>query len=167
MPAFEVAQLGIGYVPDDRRIFGDLSVERNLALGARHSPRGGRGYWNLDTVYQLFPPLREFRNRKGGVLSGGEQKMLALGRALMGNPKLLMLDEPSEGLSPLILSGLLAAIQKVGAEGMTILIADQNLKFARRLANYAYIVENGVIRHQGAMAELLEGGETVRKYLAV
>src|SRR5262245_24914276 len=167
MPTFEIAQLGIGYVPDDRRIFGELSVERNLALGARHSPRGARGYWTLDTVFELFPPLREFRNRKGGVLSGGEQKMLALGRALMGNPKLLMLDEPSEGLSPLILSGLLAAIQKVGAEGMTILIADQNLKFARRLAAYAYIVENGVIRHQGAMAELMEDAEAVRKYLAV
>jgi len=166
-PTFEIARLGIGYVPDDRRIFPDLSVDRNLALGARHSPRGGTGYWNLDTVYQLFPPLREFRSRKGGVLSGGEQKMLALGRALMGNPKLLMLDEPSEGLSPVILRGLVEAIQKVAAAGMTILIADQNLKFARRLADYAYIVENGIIRHEGAMEELLADGETVRKYLAV
>jgi len=167
MPTFKIAQLGIGYVPDDRRIFPDLSVERNLAIGARHVPRRAGGYWNLDTVYQLFPPLHEFRTRKGAVLSGGEQKMLALGRALMGNPKLLMLDEPSEGLSPLILSGLVEAIQKVGAEGMTILIADQNFKFARRLAEYAYIVENGIIRHQGAMEEFLEDGETVRKYLAV
>jgi branched-chain amino acid transport system ATP-binding protein len=166
-PTFEIARLGIGYVPDDRRIFPDLSVERNLALGARHSPRGGTGYWNLDTVYQLFPPLREFRSRKGAVLSGGEQKMLALGRALMGNPKLLMLDEPSEGLSPVILRGLVEAIQKVAAAGMTILIADQNLKFARRLADYAYIVENGIIRHEGAMEELLADGETIRKYLAV
>ncbi len=166
-PTFEIARLGIGYVPDDRRIFPDLSVDRNLALGARHSPRGGTGYWNLDTVYQLFPPLREFRSRKGAVLSGGEQKMLALGRALMGNPKLLMLDEPSEGLSPVILRGLVEAIQKVAAAGMTILIADQNLKFARRLADYAYIVENGIIRHEGAMEELLADGETVRKYLAV
>jgi len=167
MPTFEIARLGVGYVPDDRRIFPDLSVERNLALAARHSRRGAGGYWNLDTVYGLFPPLSEYRTRKGSVLSGGEQKMLALGRALMGNPKLLMLDEPSEGLSPLILRGLVEAIQKVGAEGMTILIADQNLKFARRLADYAYIVENGIIRHQGAMKELLEDGETVRKYLAV
>ena len=167
MPTFEIARLGIGYVPDDRRIFPGLSVERNLALGARHSPRGGDGYWNLDTVYELFPPLRAYRTRSGAVLSGGEQKMLALGRALMGNPKLLMLDEPSEGLSPLILNGLVQAIQKVGAEGMTILIADQNLKFARRLAGYAYIVENGIIRHHGAMDGLLEEGETVRKYLAV
>lgn len=166
-PTFEIARLGIGYVPDDRRIFPDLSVERNLALGGRHSPRGGTGYWNLDTVYQLFPPLREFRSRKGAVLSGGEQKMLALGRALMSNPKLLMLDEPSEGLSPVILRGLVEAIQKVAAAGMTILIADQNLKFARRLADYAYIVENGIIRHEGAMEELLADGETVRKYLAV
>jgi len=166
-PTFEIARLGIGYVPDDRRIFPNLSVDRNLALGARHSPRGGTGYWNLDTVYQLFPPLREFRSRKGAVLSGGEQKMLALGRALMGNPKLLMLDEPSEGLSPVILRGLVEAIQKVAAAGMTILIADQNLKFARRLADYAYIVENGIIRHEGAMEELLADGETVRKYLAV
>jgi branched-chain amino acid transport system ATP-binding protein len=167
MPTFEIAQRGIGYVPDDRRIFPELSVERNLALGARHSPRGRDGYWNLDTVYELFPPLRAYRTRRGAVLSGGEQKMLALGRALMGNPKLLMLDEPSEGLSPLILSGLVEAIQKVGAEGMTILIADQNLKFARRLAEYAYIVENGIIRHQGAMKELLADSETVQKYLAV
>ena len=167
MRTFEIAQLGIGYVPDDRRIFPDLSVERNLALGARHSPRGAGGYWNLDTVYRLFPPLREVRTRKGAVLSGGEQKMLALGRALMGNPKLLMLDEPSEGLSPVILSSLVKAIQKVCAEGMTILIADQNLKFARRLANYAYIVENGIIRHQGAMEGLLEDSESVRKYLAL
>jgi branched-chain amino acid transport system ATP-binding protein len=154
-------------MPDDRRIFPDLSVERNLALGARHNPRGAGGYWNFDTIYQLFPPLREFRTRKGAVLSGGEQKMLALGRALMGNPKLLMLDEPSEGLSPVILSGLVKAIQKVCAEGMTILIADQTLKFARRLANYAYIVENGIIRHQVAVEGLLEGSEGVRKYLAV
>jgi branched-chain amino acid transport system ATP-binding protein len=166
-PTFEIAQLGIGYVPDDRRIFPDLSVERNLALGARHSPRGGSGYWNLDTVYELFPPLRAYRMRRGAVLSGGEQKMLALGRALMGNPKLLMLDEPSEGLSPLIMSGLVDAIHKVGAEGMTILIADQNLKFARRLVEYAYIVENGVIRHEGTMQKLLADSETVRKYLAV
>jgi len=166
-PTFEIAQLGIGYVPDDRRIFPDLSVERNLALGARHSPRGGIGYWNLNRVYELFPPLHALRTRKGAVLSGGEQKMLALGRALMGNPKLLMLDEPSEGLSPLILSGLVEAIKKVGTEGMTILIADQNLKFARRLADYAYIVENGIIRHKGPMLELLANGETVRRYLAV
>ncbi|MBI5263607.1 MAG: ABC transporter ATP-binding protein [Bradyrhizobium sp.] len=165
MPTFEIAQRGIGYVPDDRRIFPELSVERNLALGARHSQRGG--YWNLDTIYQLFPPLRAYRTRRGAVLSGGEQKMLAISRALMGNPKLLMLDEPSEGLSPLILSGLVEAIQKVGAEGMTILIADQNLKFARRLAQYAYIVENGIIRHHGTMQELMQDSETVRKYLAV
>ncbi len=167
MPTFKIAQLGIGYVPDDRRIFPDLSVESNLAMGARHVPRRVGGYWNLDKVYQLFPPLHDFRTRKGAVLSGGEQKMLALGRALMGNPKLLMLDEPSEGLSPLILSGLVEAIRKVGAEGVTILIADQNFKFARRLAEYAYIIENGVIRHQGAMEDLREDGETVRKYLAV
>ncbi len=121
MPTFKIAQLGIGYVPDDRRIFPDLSVERNLAIGARHVPRCAGGYWNLDTVYQLFPPLHEFRTRKGAVLSGGEQN----------------------------------------------LIADQNFKFARRLAEYAYIVENGIIRHQGAMEEFLEDGETVRKYLAV
>ena len=167
MRTFKIAQLGIGYVPDDRRIFPDLSVERNLALGARHSPRGAGGYWDLDTVYRLFPPLREFRTRKGAVLSGGEQKMLALGRALMGNPKLLMLDEPSEGLSPVILSSLVKAIQEVCAEGMTILIADQNLKFARQLANYAYIVENGIIRHQGAVEGLLEDSESVRKYLVL
>lgn len=167
LPTYAIAQLGIGYVPDDRRIFPDLSVERNLALAARHSPRSGDGYWNLDTVYDLFPPLRAYRTRRGSVLSGGEQKMLALGRALMANPKLLMLDEPSEGLSPLILNGLVEAIRKVGAGGMTILIADQNLKFARRLAQSAYILENGVIRHQGAMKELMADSEVVRKYLAV
>ncbi len=164
---FEIARLGIGYVPDDRRIFPDLSVEKNLTLAARHSPRSRNGLWTLESVYELFPPLREFRTRKGSFLSGGEQKMLALGRALMGNPKLLMLDEPSEGLSPLILRGLMEAIRRVSAEGITILIADQNVKFARRLADRGYILEKGTIQHQGPMEQLWENEEIVRKYLAV
>jgi branched-chain amino acid transport system ATP-binding protein len=165
-PSFEIARLGIGYVPDDRRIFPGLSVERNLALAERHSPRRG-GFWNLTTVYELFPALRELGAREGSVLSGGEQKMLAIGRALMGNPKLLMLDEPSEGLGPLILRSLLEAVRKVGREGMTILVADQNLKFARALADRAYILENGLVRHSGALADITKDEAVVRRYLAV
>ncbi len=162
---FEIARLGIGYVPDDRRIFPDLSVEENLTLAARHSRRGGT--WTLASVYDLFPPLRELRTRRGSFLSGGEQKMLAIGRALMGNPQLLMLDEPSEGLSPLIVRALIDALKRIKSEEVTILMADQNIKFARRIADGGYILEKGTIQYEGAMDELWRNEEILKKYLAV
>ena len=162
---FEVARLGIGYVPDDRRIFPDLTVEENLEIVRRVTRRDGR--WTIERVYQLFPVLTELRVNRGSGLSGGEQKMLAIGRALMGNPTLLMLDEPSEGLSPLMVRTLIEAIRQIQEEGVTLLIADQNVKFARRVADRGYIMEKGNIRYSGRLEELWANEEIVRKYLAV
>lgn len=162
---FAIARLGIGYVPDDRRIFADLTVEENLEIVRRVTRREGR--WTRERVYQLFPLLRELRANRGGGLSGGEQKMLATGRALMGNPLLLILDEPSEGLSPLMVRTLVEAIRQIREEGVTLLIADQNVKFARRVADRGYIMEKGNIRYSGRLEELWANEEVIRQYLAV
>jgi len=164
-PPFEVARLGIGYIPDDRRIFADLTVEENLEIVRRVTRRDGR--WTIERVYRLFPVLTELRLKRGSGLSGGEQKMLAVGRALMGNPSLLILDEPSEGLSPLMVKTLIEAIGQIEKEGVTLLVADQNLKFARRVAGRGYIMEEGHIRYSGRMEELWTNEQIVRRYLAV
>jgi branched-chain amino acid transport system ATP-binding protein len=162
---FEVARLGIGYIPDDRRIFADLTVEENLRIVREVTRREGR--WTLDRVYELFPVLTELRLKSGSGLSGGEQKMLAIGRALMGNPDLLILDEPSEGLSPLMVKTLVQAIQQIRNEGVTLLIADQNVKFARRVADRGYIMEKGYIRYSDRLEQLWANEDIVRRYLAV
>lgn len=162
---FEIARLGVGYIPDDRRIFADLTVEENLRIVREVTRREGR--WTLERVYALFPVLTELRLKSGTGLSGGEQKMLAIGRALMGNPVLLILDEPSEGLSPLMVKTLVEAIHQIRQEGVTLLIADQNVKFARRVADRGYIMEKGHIRFSGRLEELWANEEIVRKYLAV
>jgi branched-chain amino acid transport system ATP-binding protein len=164
-PPFRVARQGLGYVPDDRRIFADLTVEENLEITRRVVRREGR--WNLDRVYRLFPDLQRLRRMRGDGLSGGEQKMLAIGRALTGNPSLLILDEPSEGLSPLLVRALVGAIGEIRQEGVTLLLADQNLKFARRVADRGYILEKGRVRYTGRLDELWADQEVVRKYLAV
>ncbi|MFZ1057814.1 MAG: ABC transporter ATP-binding protein [Candidatus Rokuibacteriota bacterium] len=162
---FEVARLGIGYVPDDRRVFADLTVEENLMIVPRVTRR--EGPWTIQRVFELFPVLRELRANLGTGLSGGEQKMLAIGRALMGNPILLILDEPSEGLSPLMVQSFVGAIRRIREEGITLLIADQNVKFARRVADRGYIIEKGSLRYSGRLEELWANEEVVRKYLAV
>jgi branched-chain amino acid transport system ATP-binding protein len=163
--AFEIARLGIGYVPDDRRIFVDLTIDENLKIVRHVMRRDGR--WTLERVFQLFPVLAELRHKSGSGLSGGEQKMLAIGRALMGNPTLLILDEPSEGLSPLMVKTLIEAIHQIRQEGVTLLVADQNVKFARRIADRAYIMEKGYIRYAGGVEELWANEDIVRRYLAV
>ena len=162
---FEVARLGIGYIPDDRRIFAELTVEENLQIVRRVTRRDGR--WDIDRVYRLFPLLAELRLKHGAGLSGGEQKMLAVGRALMGNPDLLILDEPSEGLSPLMVKTLIDAIRQIQGEGVTLLVADQNVKFARRVGDRGYILDEGHIRFSGSLAELWANEEVIRRYLAV
>jgi branched-chain amino acid transport system ATP-binding protein len=162
---FEIARLGIGYVPDDRRIFVDLTVEENLRIVEKVTRREGR--WTFERVLRLFPVLAELRYKSGSGLSGGEQKMLAIGRALMGNPTLLILDEPSEGLSPLMVATLVEAIQRIRTEGVTLLIADQNVKFARRVADRGYIMEKGHIRYSGRLDELWADEDVVKRYLAV
>jgi branched-chain amino acid transport system ATP-binding protein len=162
LPAHEIARLGVGWVPEDRRIFSDLTVEENLLVGAK----GARG-WDASRVYEYFPALGRMARRRGGSLSGGEQQMLTVARTLMGNPRILLLDEPSEGLAPVIVQALGQQIAALRREGLTILLSEQNLKFAARLADRAYIIEKGQIRWEGAMARLLEDEAARRAYLTV
>jgi branched-chain amino acid transport system ATP-binding protein len=147
-----VARAGIGFVPEDRRVFAELTVWENLDIAARAARRSG--HWTLDAVYELFPKLGELRNRPGGYLSGGEQQMLTIARTLMGNPELLLLDEPSEGLAPLVVEALLANIRALKEQGLTILLAEQGVDFSLTLADRVYILEKGTIRHTGSAAEL-------------
>jgi branched-chain amino acid transport system ATP-binding protein len=163
---FQIAALGIGYAPDDRRIFPDLTTEENLLLAGRLSKRTN-GDWSVKKVYNLFPTLKDLRHRKGGFLSGGEQKMLATGRALMTNPALVLIDEPSEGLAPLVVAALSKAIREIRDNGVTVFLADQNVRFCRKTADRGYIIEKGTIRYQDEMKNILENEEIVKKYLAV
>jgi len=163
---FQIAQLGIGYVPDDRRIFSDLTLFENLELARRLSSKG-RPRWTFEKIYDLFPVFVDLKERKGNQLSGGEQKMLAIGRALMKNPDLILLDEPSEGLAPLIVQNLAQVIGRIRSEGVTILLADQNLKFCRKTSDRGYILEKGMIQYEGVMEEIWQNEEIVKKYLVV
>ena len=165
-PPFQIAQMGIGYMPDDRRIFPDLTLYENLELARRLSKKG-KVSWTFEKVYNLFPVFTDLKERKGTQLSGGEQKMLAIGRALMKNPDLLLLDEPSEGLAPLIVQNLVEVIGRIQGEGVTILLADQNLKFCRKTSDRGYILEKGIVQHQGLMEEIWQNEEIVKKYLVV
>jgi branched-chain amino acid transport system ATP-binding protein len=162
LPTHQIAALGIGYVPEDRRIFGDLTVEENLRVGEK-----GGGRWSTARVYEFFPRLAEMARRRGGSLSGGEQQMLTMARTLMGNPRLLLLDEPSEGLAPVVVKALGEHIAALKREGLTILLSEQNLKFAARLADRAYIIEKGQIRFEGPMQRLLSDESLRRAYLTV
>lgn len=163
---FQIAQMGMGYVPDDRRIFPDLTLFENLELARRLSSKG-KTQWTFEKIYGLFPVFIELKERKGIQLSGGEQKMLAIGRALMKNPDLLLLDEPSEGLAPLVVQNLAEVTARIRSEGVTILLADQNLKFCRKTSDRGYILEKGMIQYQGIMEEIWHDEEIVRKYLVV
>ncbi len=162
LPTHEISTLGIGWVPEDRRIFSDLTVEENLLVGSK-----GGGRWSASRVYEYFPKLAQMAGRRGGSLSGGEQQMLTVARTLMGNPRILLLDEPSEGLAPVIVQVLGQQIAALRGEGLTILLSEQNLKFAARLADRAYIIEKGEIRWEGAMGRLLEDDAVRRAYLTV
>jgi branched-chain amino acid transport system ATP-binding protein len=161
LPTYEISTLGIGWVPEDRRIFSDLTVEENLLVGTK----GGR--WSASRVYEYFPKLAQMAGRRGGSLSGGEQQMLTVARTLMGSPRILLLDEPSEGLAPVIVQALGHQIAALRREGLTIVLSEQNLKFAARLADRAYIIEKGEIRWEGAMGRLLEDESVRRAYLTV
>ena len=163
---YEIAKLGIGYVPDDRRIFPDLTAAENLEL-ARRLAKKSEGPWTLEKIYQLFPVLERLKNSRGTTLSGGEQKMLAIGRGLMKNPEILLLDEPSEGLAPMVIRDLAEVIVKIQTSGVTILLADQNIKFCRKVAGRGYIMEKGLIQYQGTLDEIWQNEEIVKKYLAV
>lgn len=160
-----LARKGIGYVPDDRRIFADLTVEENLEI-AMQKPTGGEG-WNKEKIYEIFPALKDIGCRKGGCLSGGEQKMLAVARALMGNPELLLLDEPTEGLAPVLVYALEEQIKRLREVGLTVLLAEQNVKSALRLSDRGYIIDDGHIRYQGSIEELKQNDDVRKKYLLV
>ncbi len=165
-PPFQIANMGIGYMPDDRRIFPDLTLFENLELARRLSMKGGI-QWTFEKIYDLFPVFIDLKDRKGTHLSGGEQKMLAIGRALMKNPLLLLLDEPSEGLAPLIVQNLIEVLSRIQGEGVTILLADQNLKFCRKTSGRGYILEKGMVQYEGAMEEIWQNEDIIKKYLVV
>jgi branched-chain amino acid transport system ATP-binding protein len=164
-PPHRVARVGIGFVPEDRRIFAELSVRENLEVGARATRRPGR--WTIETVGELFPVLRERADQRGGFLSGGEQQMLTIARSLTGNPELLLLDEPSEGLAPLVVETLLAKIGELKAQGLTILLAEQRVDFALALADRAYVLEKGTVRFSGPAAELRQDTALLERLLAL
>jgi branched-chain amino acid transport system ATP-binding protein len=162
---YRLARLGMGYVPEDRRIFAELTVWENLEVAARSANRAGR--WSTESVTDLFPKLGELRDRMGGVLSGGEQQMLTIARTLVGNPELLLLDEPSEGLAPVIVESLLAQVQRLKSEGLTILLAEQGVDFSLSLADRVYVLEKGAVRFSGQAAELRDNAELRNKLLAL
>ncbi len=166
MPAHGVARLGLGYVPEDRRIFSELTVMENLAVG-RRKPRRGAPAWTPERLFALFPNLAELKNRPGGKMSGGEQQMLTIARTLMGNPRAILLDEPSEGLAPVVVEQMARTIGDLKREGLTVVLSEQNLYFANLVADRAYIIEKGRICYQGTM-EALGGDEAARaRYLSV
>jgi branched-chain amino acid transport system ATP-binding protein len=161
-PTHEISRLGVGWVPEDRRIFSDLTVEENLRVGEK-----GGGVWTPARVYGLFPKLGELARRRAGSLSGGEQQMLTVARTLMGNPRIVLLDEPSEGLAPVVVRALGEQIASLKREGLAILLSEQNLRFAARLADRAYVIEKGQIRWEGPISRLMADEAVRRAYLSV
>ncbi|WP_158816225.1 ABC transporter ATP-binding protein [Methylocapsa sp. S129] len=166
LATYDIARRGLGYVPEDRRIFSDLTVEENLLVG-RQAPRAGAPTWTLERLFKIFPNLRELRGRPGGRMSGGEQQMLTIARTLMGNPSLVLLDEPSEGLAPKIVEQMIEAIRDMKREGLSLLVSEQNLHFARLVADRAYVIEKGRIRFAGTMAEFDARPDVRDAYLAL
>lgn len=164
--AYRVARAGIGYVPEDRRIFTALTVLENLEVG-RQPAREGAPHWSVEQLFEIFPNLHERRNQLGKAMSGGEQQMLTIARTLMGNPSLLLLDEPSEGIAPVIVEEMARAILRLKAQGLTVMISEQNLHFARVVADRAIIIESGEKKFDGTFAELEAHPEIRDAYLAV
>jgi branched-chain amino acid transport system ATP-binding protein len=165
-PTHRIARRGIGWVPEDRRIFGELTVAENLEVG-RRDPAPGRAPWTPETLFELFANLAELRRRRARYMSGGEQQMLAIARTLMGNPRLVLLDEPSEGLAPVVAQDLARAVVAMKEAGVGLLLSEQNLGFATAVAERAYVIEGGRIRWRGAMRELRADEATRRRWLAV
>jgi branched-chain amino acid transport system ATP-binding protein len=164
---FRIARLGVGFVPEDRRVFPNLTVRENLEVARRTWGDGTPGAWTEERVFELFPILRERRRQAGGTLSGGEQQMLTIARTLMGDPEILLLDEPSEGLAPLVVETLRQQLGRLKASGLTIVLAEQNVRFVSELGDRVYIFEKGMVRYQGSMAGFLADAEARQAYLAV
>ena len=164
LPPFKTCALGLGYVPEDRRIFSKLTILENFEVG-KQPPRKGFEPWTHERLFELFPNLAERRHQNGGTLSGGEQQMLTIARTLMGNPEMIILDEPSEGLAPVIVEQLARTIRRLKDEGVSILLAEQNLNFARYICNRAYIIYQGSVCHESAIDTLSE--EEYEKYCSI
>lgn len=169
MKPHQIARLGIGYVPEERRIFPNLTVRQNLLLGIKPGQKknADQGDWNIDRAYNLFPRLRERDNHKGGNLSGGEQQMLTIVRTLMGNPELLLLDEPTEGLAPMLVEVVSRVIQEIHQAGVAILLVEQNFEVVLELASRVYILSKGKVVFAGTSQDLRENHEVRERYLEV
>ena len=163
----EIARLGVGYVPDERLIFPDLTVRENLEIATKKGVDPGFEEWTVERIYEMFPALAPLDGNLGGYLSGGEQQMLTVGRTLMGNPSLLLLDEPVEGVAPIVVQELGRQIRKLRDMGLTILFSEQNLQFATKISDRAYIIEKGRIQFQGTIEELENNSEIQKKYLMI
>jgi len=166
MRAFRICRKGVGFVPEDRRCFPDLTVRENLEVAVRREKQTSSP-WTVEKVYSLFPRLQEREKNLGSQLSGGEQQMLTIARTLMTNPDLLLLDEPSEGLAPMIVALLADMIIRIRAEGVTVLLAEQNLHFCAKVADRGYVIDKGSVKYEGKMSDLLGNEEIKEKYLAV
>jgi len=168
MASYRIARLGLGYVPEERRIFTDLTVAENLEVGSKPAVAGqARAAWTEARLYSLFPNLAPMRGRRASQMSGGEQQMLTIARTLMGNPEAVLLDEPSEGLAPVIVEEMVAAVSRMKAEGIAVLLSEQNLRFAAAVADRAYVIEKGTIRHEGRMADIVADAALREVYLGV
>ncbi len=166
LPSYRIARLGIGFVPEDRVIFPDLTVRENLEI-AQRKREAGEASWTIEKIFRVFPVLEKFQGRNGGTLSGGEQQMLTIARTLMGNPEFLLLDEPVEGLAPLIVRMLGQVINQIKDHGVTLLMSEQNVKFSFKIAQKVYIIDKGTIRYEGSVEDLKANEEVKKKYLAV
>ena len=166
---YQIARLGVGYVPEDRRIFKSLTVHENLLMGTQKEKTSSAAerVWTIDKIYELFPNLSERRSNKGSHLSGGEQQMLTVARTLMGNPKLILVDEPTEGLAPLIVKDVLEMLSAVRQSGVTVLMVEQNFKAAIKVADRFYIMAKGQMVFEGDTAALLAAEEVRKNYLEV
>lgn len=165
LPPHRIARLGLGLVPETRRVFGDLTVEENLEAGVKPGP--GPMNWSVEDAFERFPPLQKVRHSKGSWLSGGEQQILAIARTLLGNPAIVLLDEPTEGLAPRIVDVLADHLQAVREAGVGILLAEQNLHFVSEVAQRAYVLDKGVVHYEGSPQSLLDNEEVRRAHLAV
>jgi branched-chain amino acid transport system ATP-binding protein len=164
--SYQISRLGLAYVPEDRRVFTDLTVLENLEVG-RQTERDNAPVWTPERLFELFPNLGEMRDRPGGQMSGGEQQMLTIARSLMGNPTTILLDEPSEGLAPVIVEQMANTIRELKSEGLTVVLSEQNLHFATLVSDRAYIIEKGRIRYEGTMQALAADEEVRQAYLTV
>ena len=167
LKTFQIARLGIGYVPEDRRIYPELTLKENLEIPQVRLSLGKKR-WNVEKVYELFPHLKGIEERRlGSNLSGGEQQMLSIARTLMGNPEFMLLDEPSEGLAPLVVSMLAGAVNEIKKEGLSILLSEQNMRFAIRTTTRAYVIDVGRIFFEGTIEDLQKNEEMMRKHITV